>query len=298
MLARAITIVGMCDEDDKSENMIDDISTACYSKEEGPVRSLERGLRLLMELVRHRAPMTAPEISRRLNLPRIAVFRLLATLEATGFVERVGAGRGYRVGVGVLRLGFGHLASMDLTELGSPLLKRLSDEIGFPCHLAVRDGPSTVYVAKAEPNNLLFGNVTVGSIFPAYATILGRVLLGELSLSQLHSLYPETETQVQTGQAPQNIMDLLDEVRRDYQRGYVMQESGVEGEVAAVAAPVRNRQGTIVAALGVIVRRSRPTGEEMERLTAKVRETAADLSWLVGERNFDPRRAGARGAAV
>ncbi|WP_459574583.1 IclR family transcriptional regulator [Cupriavidus sp. 8B] len=278
--------------------MIVDISTARYAKGEGPAPSLERGLRLLMELVRHRAPMTAPEISRRLSLSRIAVFRLLATLEATGFVERAGAGRGYRAGVGVLRLGFGQLASMDLTELGSPLLKRLSDEVGYPCHLAVRDGPWIVYVAKADPNSWLFGNVAVGTSLPAYATMPGRVLLGELSLSQLRSLYPETELRARAGQASQTVMDLFEEVRRDYQRGYVMHENGFEVDVAAVAVPVRDALGTIVAALGVIVKPTCPNGEEMERLTAKMREAAADLSCLVDERDFDSRHVGANGGAV
>lgn len=147
------------------------------------VPGLERGLLLLCEFSRKDRTLTAPELARRLKLPRSTIFRLLTTLEAMGFVTR--NGNEYRLGMAVLRLGFEYLASLELTELGQPLLNRLCDEIRYPCNLVVRDGRSIVYVAKVSPSTPLSSSVNVGTRLPAHATVLGRILLQDLSLGEL-----------------------------------------------------------------------------------------------------------------
>jgi DNA-binding MarR family transcriptional regulator len=98
------------------------------SQDKYSVPGLERGLRLLCEFSRQDKTLSAPELARRLDIPRSTVFRLLATLERMGFVERADGGRDYRLGMSVLRLGFEYLASLELTEIGRPLLDRLRDE--------------------------------------------------------------------------------------------------------------------------------------------------------------------------
>ena len=155
------------------------------------VPALERGLRMLCEFSRENRTLSAPELARRFDLPRSTVFRLLTTLENMGFVERAEGGRDYRLGLAVLRLGFEYLASLELTQLGTPLLQRLCEELRTPCNLVVRDGRSIVYVAKVAPPTPFASSVTVGTRLPAHATVLGRILLEDLTLPQLRALYPE-----------------------------------------------------------------------------------------------------------
>ena len=112
-------------------------------------------VKTLGEFSRDRPTLSAPELARRFDLPRSTVFRLLTTLENMGFIERADGGRDYRLGLAVLRLGFEYLNSLELTERGQPLLRRLCDEIRYPCNLGVRDGRSIVYVAKVSPQEAL-----------------------------------------------------------------------------------------------------------------------------------------------
>src|SRR5450830_956988 len=161
------------------------------SQEKYLVPGLERGLRLLCEFSRQDKTLSAPELARRLDVPRSTVFRLLTTLERMGFVERNDGGRDYRLGMAVLRLGFEYLASLELTEIGRPLLDRLRDEIGYSCNLVVRDGRSIVYVAKSVTQTAFASHVNVGTRLPAHATVLGRVLLEDLTLAELRELYPK-----------------------------------------------------------------------------------------------------------
>lgn len=248
------------------------------------VPGLERGLRLLAEFSARDRVLSAADLSRRLNVPRSTVFRLLATLEATGYVERADGGREYRLGLAVLRLGFDYLASLELTELGGPLLNRLRDEIEYPCNLVVRDGRSVVYVAKAAASRPFASNVNVGARLPAHATVLGHVLLEDLSLEQLRQLYPEPQLRAYSDSTPGTVEALFDMAHEARERGYVLHEGFFEASISTIAAPVRDRTGKVAAALGATIPAARLTQEELDRMVEKVRETAGELSRLLGYR--------------
>lgn len=252
------------------------------------VPALERGLMLLGQFDRQTPQLTPPELARRLQLPRATVFRLLSTLEAMGYVERVEGGRSVRLGLAVLRLGFEYLASLELTQLGTPLLQRVCDVTGFPCNLVVRDGPSVVYVAKVAPPTPFSGSVTVGTRLPAHATVFGHVLLGDLDLPALRSLYPHTPLESYTDRTPRDVPTLHRMVHAARAEGHLIGRGFFEARIATVAAPVFGARGQIVAALGITIPASSldaPDAGDAERrlkpLLAPVQEAAAELSRLL-----------------
>ena len=251
------------------------------SQDKYSVPGLERGLRLLCEFSRQDKTLSAPELARRLDIPRSTVFRLLATLERMGFVERADGGRDYRLGMSVLRLGFEYLASLELTEIGRPLLDRLRDEIGYSCNLVVRDGRSIVYVAKSVTQTAFTSHVNVGTRLPAHATVLGRVLLEDLSLPQLRALYPEEHLEVFSSNTPKTVVELFDMVQADKERGFVLQEGFFETSISTVAAPVRDHSGNVVAAMGATIPSPHIDASQLDIIVARVRDTAAELSRLL-----------------
>ncbi|MBY4947219.1 IclR family transcriptional regulator [Cupriavidus respiraculi] len=253
------------------------------------VPGLERGLRLLGEFSGRQRTLSAAELARRLKAPRSTVFRLLATLESMGFIERT-EGREYRLGMAVLRLGFEYLASLELTELGRPLLDRLRDDIQYPCNLVVRDGRSIVYVAKSVAASPFASTVNVGTRLPAHATVLGRVLLEDLTLAELRALYPEPCLEVFSPSTPQSVEALHEMVQRDRERGYVLQEGFFEASISTIAAPVRDRTGRVVAAMGATIPASHIGAVQLEGMVEKVRTTAGELSRLLDYR--PPQRDG------
>ena len=149
------------------EHELTDLDTSETPSDRYAVPALERGLLLLCEFSRNDRTLTAPELARRLSIPRSTVFRLLTTLERMGFVRKVESGSAYRLDMGVLRLGFEYLASLELTELGGPLLEKLRDATGLPSNLVVRDGQSVVYRwqgAYFEPVAVKLGRVSPGRV--------------------------------------------------------------------------------------------------------------------------------------
>src|SRR5271156_6445738 len=145
------------------------------------VPGLERGLKILTEFSPREPVLGAPELSRRLKIPRTTVFRLLQTLESLGFLERADKDRNYRLGVAVLRLGFEYLSSLELTDLGLPIIEALRNDTGLTSHILIRDGRDVVFVAKAQSHTPIFSSVkvNVGTRLPAHATTHGQVLMGD-----------------------------------------------------------------------------------------------------------------------
>ena len=241
------------------------------------VPGLERGLRMLQLFDRTRKHLTAAKMARALAIPRSTAFRLAQTLEFFGFLER--EGDQYRVGPAVLRLGFEYIASLEVTDLARPVIERLREQTGLSAQLVIRDGRDVVVVLKSSAPSAFASSVTVGTRFPAHATILGRVLLGDADADMLHALYPEPALRQVSPRSPRTLAELKRLVGEDRARGYAVSESFFEQGISAVAAPVRDDAGRIVAAISVTAQRpSLEPRTYREGLVAQVLGAAAELS--------------------
>ncbi|CAM5359608.1 IclR family transcriptional regulator [Eoetvoesiella caeni] len=242
------------------------------------VPGLERGLRILSEFSRHTPTLTAPELAKRLDVPRTTVFRLLITLENLGFVERAKNGRDFQLGTAVLKLGFEYLASLSLTELSRPILERLRDELGFSANLVIRDGRDIVYIQKVASSSLFTSSVHIGTRLPAHATVLGRVLLCNHSFHELQDLYPEERLQPYGPHTPPTVKDLYQRLLTDKAHGYVLEEGFFESNISTIAAPVFNEEGNVAAALGLTIPQMHIPPADKDHLINKVRFAARELS--------------------
>ena len=242
------------------------------------VPGLARGLQLLGCFSRSERELTGAELSRRLALPRASVFRLLHTLEQMGFVERVPDSPAYKLSLGVLRLGFEYLASMELTEHGRPIIEELRNQSGFSAHLVVRDGRDVVFVQKAAGPNAVFHSIQVGARVPAHATVLGRQLLSDLDLAGLRQVYPEEPLAAATPRTPTTVKALKALIDADRTHGYGISQGGFETGITTIAAPVFNEQRRVVAAVSITVPQQQISTKETERLVPLVRQAAQQLT--------------------
>lgn len=259
-------------------------SSSEESNEKYIVPALERGMRILEEFGRESRTLGAPELARRLNLPRATVFRLLNTLESMGFLERSRNHNEYRLSVAVLRLGFEYLASLELTELGQGVLTRLCEAIKHPCNIAVLDGRHIVYVAKVAPPSPFTSALRVGTRLPAHATIFGRVLLGDYDLPALRALYPEEHLEVYSEQTPKTVLELFNQIQEDKKQGYAVAMAYYDASTSPIAAPIRDDSGRIVAAIGATVPANLVDAPQMIPLAEIVRQSALEISHLLNYR--------------
>ncbi len=248
------------------------------------VPALAHGLEVLSLFSRENPSLTAPDICAALGLPRATVFRIMVTLERAGYILRGADERTFRLGPGLLNRGFTYLASLDLSEIGQPALHRLRDRTGLSAHLAVRDAREVVYIARVAALSTVASNVQIGTRFPAHATIMGRMLLLDMSDDELRALFPERKLPQSTPQTPATLVALKDVLAADRTRGYGVSQSFFERGVSAVGAPVRDGAGRVVAAINVT---AVDTHIDVEAMHGAIKEAVLDAAqdigrWLAG----------------
>lgn len=242
------------------------------------VPALSRGLALMTQFTRDDRELTGAELSRRLNLPRASVFRMLQTLEQLGFVERAGDSGAYKLSLGVLRLGFEYLASMEITEYGRPVIEALRDASSYSAHLVVRDMREVVFVSKAVGHNTQFHSIQVGARVPVHATVLGRVLLGGIKFNDLTKLYEGVDLPARTLQTPTTLEALYNLVKQDSARGWGMSQGGFESGISTIAAPVRNEHNEVSAVISISVPASSIPAQQAQELAILVCDAAQQLT--------------------
>jgi len=242
------------------------------------VPGLERGLRILSEFSRATPTLGAPELARRLNVPRTTIFRLLVTLENLGYLERIPNSHEFQLGTQVLKLGFEYLASLPITDLGRPILNRLRDATSYGSNLVIRDGRDIVYVQKAATNSVFSSSVHIGTRLPAHATILGRALLCHLPYAQLQALYPEERLHAYSARTPATLAELYQLLKIDRERGYAMDDGFFEPNICTIAAPVLDAQREACAAISITIPGTHTPEDKRDHLTLLVKTAANELS--------------------
>jgi IclR family transcriptional regulator, pca regulon regulatory protein len=208
---------------------------------------LAKGLDVLRAFSRDKPHMTLSEIAARAGLPPATARRCLNTFEELGYVMR--SGRQFLLRPKVLEIGAAYLESMDIEALTHTHLEEMARETGDSAALSVLDGTEIVYVARASIRTLLRLEAHVGSRFPAYATSMGRVLLSGLRAERLRwylsnaAIKPLTE---KTETDPDKLSRQISDARRS---GYSIVEDELAYGVIAIAVPVFDATGRIVAAL-------------------------------------------------
>lgn len=259
------------------------------------VPGLRRGLLALEAFRADRASLSLSELGRAIGLSRSATYRLVYTLEEMGFVVRDPATKAYRLGARVLGLGYTWLASQELIEVARPQLEKLRDTTNCSAHLAIREGADIVYVARIPDAKSLTSHIRVGSRLPAYATSMGRVMLAELPADEIRALFPDETLHPVTAQTPADIPALLRQCAADRARGYVLSRGAYQPGVASVAAPVRDADGKVTAAINIATPEASPEAKDLAtRIKDAVVETAEAISQWLGPKRPRPatRRAG------
>lgn len=249
------------------------------------VPGLERGLNILRLFKRARPSISPPEIARELVIPRSTVHRLVQTLEAMGFLRRLEGGGAYALGPAVLTIGFEYLGSLDIVQLSNPVLEQLRDATNCSTHLAVRNGTDVVYLSRHATRAGLTSNVSVGSALPAHGTVMGRVILADLTHEELAALYGDRPLPSFTEQTPTTLAALETLLAEDRQRGYAISASFFERGIVSVAAPVRDHAGRVVAAINAVAVDPALDVQFLHgRLKSEVCAAAAAVSAMLGAR--------------
>jgi IclR family pca regulon transcriptional regulator len=246
------------------------------------VPGLRRGLLMLEILATAGEPMSVAEIGKRIGLTRSSVFRLAYTLQHMGFVEEVPDSKLLRLGARVLNIGYAYLASQTLIETARPELESLRDRTSVSSHLAILDRGEILYLSCIQTKSGFLSTMNVGTRLPAYATPMGWLLLGDRSARELGKLYPENCFVALTEQTPRNLGELAQRIATAVSAGHAISHGAVEPGGSSIAAPIRDRDGRIIAAIDISAPDSAFDMSVFDRDIREVMDSAARISSRLG----------------
>ena len=217
------------------------------------VEALAKGLRILALFSDRKPAMRLTEIAALSGLPMPTAFRLVATLASEGFLERLPDGV-VRPGAAVLTLGFAALHGLDLVQTSAVILRELARETQQTVNLGVLSDDEVLYLVRLYGNALVTANVTVGSRLPAVVTSMGKVLLAALADDELGRHVDESSFKGTWGpNAVASLKALRKQLARVRTDGYAVQDEELARGLRSIAAPVRQANGDVVAALNIAV---------------------------------------------
>ena len=257
---------------------------------DGGVRSLERGLSLLLAMNRRKLPSVV-ELARDTHLPRPTVYRLLETLSRTGFVARSSPHERYCLTSQVRALSDGFTEEDWVADIAAPLMSQLTRQLVWPVALMTfEQGRMLVRQTTHEASTLSIDHGMVGRRLPMLRTAAGRCYLalcpGRERRAILSLLSRSKAPEDRSAREPQRLTRLLDAIRA---RGYEVQDREINPKTTGIAVPVSIGR-RVLGSLSLIWISSALTIEKAETdFLPLLKSAASGIADAVRDRKLDGR---------
>jgi DNA-binding IclR family transcriptional regulator len=249
-------------------------------RDAGPVQSVDRAVAIL-EILARDGEAGVTEVARELGVHKSTASRLLAALDRRELVTQDAARGKFRLGVGIVRLAGAASAKLDLVQESRPVCRALAQEVGETVNLAILSGRDALYLDQAAGPAALSPHNWAGQRIPLHATSDGKILLAYLSEAGRaeHLAPPLARFTARTITDMASLAELLATIKA---RGYATAVDEFEAGLTAIAAPVRDAEGRVIASVSTSGPSFRIPAGRIPVLAAAVRRAAADVSRRLG----------------
>jgi len=243
------------------------------------IEALAKGLDVLRLFDETVTELKLRDIADRTGIPMPTAFRVVATLEEGGFIERAEDGT-IRPGVAVLTLGSAALRGSSLVQVAERPLRHLADTTGETVNLGVLVGDQVLYLVRLRNSDIVTANVQVGSTLPAAYTSMGKLLLAYLPEDDRHAVLSGHDFDAAVGpNAARTLADLDAALAGIRAEGYALQDQEVAIGLRSVSVPVFGAGDAPVAAINIAVAANRHEVADLRGpLLDALRATAQDIS--------------------
>ena len=247
------------------------------------IQSVTHSLDVLEQFFGDTDELGVTELSKRLKLHKNNVFRLLATLEARGYIEQNKASENYRLGIKCLHLGRRYIHHMGLVRQARPILADVARKCRESAFVAIARRDGVVPLEAAEPDDRAV-KITppIGMTLPLHCTAIGKAHLAFDPEEQVKSILPEQMNRYTS----QTIVDrsmLLEQLHLVAREGFSVDSGEFFEDVASVAVPIRDYTRSVVGSLAIAGPAYRLPGDRIsQELAPLVLEAGRDLSYRLG----------------
>ncbi|MFB9744230.1 IclR family transcriptional regulator [Pseudonocardia sulfidoxydans] len=239
----------------------------------------DRALDILAMFNDEQAVVTGALVADRLGVARSTAYRYLQSLVSSHFLEEAPGG-GFQLGLRILELARLARRTLGLSEIASPILDELAQDVGETTLLTRRTGDLVVCLDKAESHrNRVRISYERGTVLPLNAGASATVLLAWNDPDEVRQILLRTDLTRFTDATLTDVEELVERLQRIRTDGYAVARSEVDQDVMGIAAPIWGaREGEVVAAVSVVGLASRIPPRTERAIVAKVRLAAARIS--------------------
>ena len=247
-----------------------------------PIKVLDKSLSVLELLLQKGSSMNMIELSEKLGFYPSTTHRILDTLKHWGYVEQDSHTQKYQLGLKALELGMAKLHQMDLVREASPYLKELVNQCNETVHLGVLEEGEVLYLAKEESSQTIRMISYVGKRAFLHCTALGKILLAYMSEEEREKILEDRELPRLTENTITDKRELEKELSKVREQSFALDREENEKDVRCVAAPIRNHQGKVIAAISISTPIFRIDKDTQNNLKKALMETSRKISKRLG----------------
>lgn len=248
--------------------------------------TLQNGFKVLEYLAQSGNSCSVKEIAEHLQLPNSHACRLLKTLQATGYVEQIAGSRQYQISLQILCLSNARLKNLRLRQVGQMILRQLCQKLQLECVLSAWSQTKSIIIATEYPdNNLLYdSNLVIGNTHQTVISACGKVCAAFASPTDLEQALAQVNWLDGSQLACHDEKSFRQELDIIRQNGFARMLNENTPDVASAAAPIRDANGNLAGAVGVVL----PRGEQnwtplmWDNCSRGVMEAAAAISQVLG----------------
>lgn len=239
-----------------------------------------RLLRILEEVARLGVSVKPADLIDTIGLPKPTIHRLLQTAEAEGFLQRDLDGRSFGPGDRLRTLAVNTMSSERIRTARLAIMKAAAEEIGETINLATPDREGMTYLDRVETKWPLRIQLPIGTQVPFHCTASGKMYLSSLRPATLNGVLSAKPLEQLTDRTTTDPDALRRELTETHQRGYAQDDEEFMRGMAAIAVPVLDSQGRLLATLSVHAPVMRCTLEQIVDFLDPLQRAATKLSEL------------------
>lgn len=243
--------------------------------------AVQRALILLKEISASPNGVSVREVARSLSYSPAVVQKSIQALVAEGFAQQDPITQHYHLGPAALQVGLAGLAKLELFRVAHPYMQSLADSSGETSLLGIRQGDIVIYIDKALSNAEIRLDVSIGATRPLNCTAIGKILLAEMPDAEIDRL---ARTGAFTQASPHSVTDverIKQEMVEVRERGMALDLEEFSLGAMCLAAPIRNHEGRVVAAIAIAGPRQR-VNDAKDRIAQQVLACAENITIALG----------------
>jgi len=222
------------------------------------------------------------EVSKSLGMLPSKVSRMLRTLENEGFFERNPENGKYRLGVRFLELGITYVFNFPLRKVLRPHLEQIFKELNLTTSWGILRDDKVIVVDRIQNLNIDLLTHRLGLNLPIHSTSIGKVLLAYLPEKEQDRILKSTNLVKFTNATIIDQKLIKRHLKLVRERGYSTDEGETHEDLNCMAAPIKNGNGEVIAAINLMDEKSRTSAEKLFGVADYLKEKALFISRQLG----------------